>query len=74
MSISVRRVALAKKVWDGASSKKFSKWNDGRVEAELNLKFYRQATNKIIGISNEAAEFLRGILLTWPIRREYDMA
>jgi hypothetical protein len=24
---------------------------------ELNFKFYRQATNKIIGISNEAAVF-----------------
>jgi hypothetical protein len=27
---------------------------------ELNFKFYRQATNKIAGISDEAAAFLRG--------------
>ena len=33
---------------------------DGRPETELNFKFYRQATNKIAGISDEAAAFLRG--------------
>ena len=38
----------------------FSDWNDGRPETELNFKFYRQATNKIVGISDEAAAFLRG--------------
>jgi hypothetical protein len=27
---------------------------------ELNFKFYRQATNKIVGISDEAAAFLAG--------------
>ena len=37
----------------------FSDWNDGRPETELNFKFYRQATNKIVGISDEVAEFLR---------------
>jgi hypothetical protein len=31
-----------------------------RPETELNFKFYRQATNKIVGISDEAAAFLRG--------------
>jgi len=40
--------------------KPFSDWNDGRPETELNLKLYRQATSKIVGISNEAAAFLRG--------------
>jgi len=34
---------------------------------ELNFKFYRQATNKIVGISDEAAAFLRGFFLTRPI-------
>lgn len=33
--------------------------DDGRPQTELNFKFYRQATNKIIGISDEAAAFLR---------------
>jgi hypothetical protein len=31
-----------------------------RPETELNFNFYRQATNKIAGISDEAAAFLRG--------------
>jgi len=38
--------------------KPFSNWNDGRPETELNFKFYRQATNKIVGISDKAAAFL----------------
>lgn len=37
----------------------FADWKDGRPETELNFKFYRQATNKIIGISDAAAAFLR---------------
>jgi hypothetical protein len=37
-----------------------SDWNDGRPETEPNFKFYRRATNKIGGISDEAAAFLRG--------------
>ena len=40
--------------------KPFSNWHDGRPETELNFKFYRQATNKIAGLSDEAAAFLRG--------------
>jgi len=40
--------------------KQFTDWNDGRPETELNFKFYRQATNKIAGISEEAAAFLSG--------------
>jgi hypothetical protein len=34
--------------------------DDGRPETQLNFKFYRQATNKIIGILDETAAFLRG--------------
>jgi hypothetical protein len=34
--------------------KRFSDWSDGRPETELNFKFYRQATNKIVGISDRA--------------------
>jgi hypothetical protein len=33
-------------------------WNDGRPGTELNFKLYRQATNKIVGVSNKAAAFL----------------
>jgi hypothetical protein len=60
VSITVRRTALAKRRLGRSDLKLFSDWNDGRPETELNFKFYRQATNKIVGISDEAAVFLRG--------------
>ena len=60
VSITVRRTALAKRRLGRSELKPFSDWNDGRPETELNFKFYRQATNKIVGISDEAASFLRG--------------
>ena len=60
VSITVRRTALAKRRLGRSELKPFSKWNDRRAETELNFKFYRQATNKIAGISDGAAAFLRG--------------
>jgi hypothetical protein len=59
VSITVRRTARAKRSLGRSELKRFSNWNDGRPETELNFKFYRQATNKIVGISDEAAVFLR---------------
>jgi len=59
VSINIKRTALAKRRLGRSELKPFSKWNDGRPETELNFKFYRQATNKIIGISNQANAFLR---------------
>lgn len=58
VSITVRRTALAKRRLGRRELKPFSDWNDGRSETELNFKFYRQATNKIVGISAETAVFL----------------
>ena len=60
VSITVKRTALAKRRLGRSELKLFSDWNDGRPETELNFKFYRQATNKIIGLSDKAAAFLRG--------------
>src|SRR5207248_8560982 len=60
VSITIRRTALAKRRLGRSELKPFSNWNDGRPETELNFKFYRQATNKIVGISDEVAAFLRG--------------
>ena len=60
VSITIRRMALAKKRLGRSELKLFSEWNDGQPETELNFKFYRQATNKIVGISHETAAFLRG--------------
>ena len=59
VSITVRRIALAKRPLGRSELKLFRDWNDGRRETELNFKFYRQATNKIAGISDEAAAFIR---------------
>jgi hypothetical protein len=58
VSISVTRVRKAKRPLGRNDLKPFNTWNDGRPETELNFKFYRQATNKIVGLSIEAAEFL----------------
>src|SRR6476659_3921561 len=59
MSITIKRTALAKRRLGRSELKLFSDWNDGRPGTELNFKFYRQATNKIVGMSDEAAAFLR---------------
>ena len=58
VSITVRRTALAKRRLGRSELKLCSKWGDGRPETELNFKFYRQATNKIIGVTAETAKFL----------------
>jgi hypothetical protein len=60
VSITVRRTALATRALGRVELKRFTNWSDGRPETELNFKFYRQATNKIGGISEKAAAFLRG--------------
>ena len=58
VSITMKRTAIAKRPLGRSELKHFSDWNDGRPETELNFKLYRQATNKIIGVSYEAARFL----------------
>ena len=59
VSITIKRTARAKRRLGRSELKLFSDRDDGRPETELNFKFYRQATNKITGISEEAAAFLR---------------
>jgi hypothetical protein len=59
VSVTVRRVRLAKRVLGRAQLQPYSDWDDGRPETELNFKFYRQATNKIVSISDRTAAFLR---------------
>jgi hypothetical protein len=58
VSITVKRKRQAKCRLGREELKSFSEWDDGRPETELNFKFYRQATNKIVGLSAEAAAFL----------------
>src|SRR2546426_7099372 len=55
VSITVRRTALAKRSLGRSELKHLTDWSDGQPGTELNFKFYRQATNKIVGISDETA-------------------
>jgi len=58
VSIAVRSTGTARRPLGRNELKSFRTWNDGRPETELNFKFYRQATDKIVGISDEVAAFL----------------
>jgi hypothetical protein len=58
VSITVERTALVRRPLGRRDLKPFAAWNDGRPETELNFKFYRQSTNKIVGLSDAAAAFL----------------
>ena len=58
VSIIVERIALAQRPLGRINLKPLNDWTDGQPGTELNFKFYRQATNKIVGISDEAAAFL----------------
>ena len=60
VSIAVKRTALAKRPLGRSELGHFTDWHDGQQETELNFKFYRQATDKVVGISDEAAAFLDG--------------
>ena len=59
VSVTIRRTGLAKRRLGRGELRSFFNWQDGRPETELNFKFFRQATNKVVGLSNEAARFLR---------------
>jgi hypothetical protein len=58
VTVAVKRTGLAKRPLGRSQLKRFTDWNNGQPETELNFKFYRQATNKVIGISDEAMAFL----------------
>jgi hypothetical protein len=58
VSLTIRCIARAKRQLGRTELRHLTDWNDGRPGTELNFKFYRQATNKIAGISNEATAFL----------------
>jgi hypothetical protein len=58
VSVTVERTAPSKRVLGRSELKAFGNWGDGRPQTELNFKFYRQATNKIVGISASVAAFL----------------
>lgn len=58
VSVTIKRTAFAKRPLGRGNLRLYSDWKGGRPETELNFKFYRQATNKIVGLSDEAVAFL----------------
>jgi hypothetical protein len=58
VSITVGRIVRAKRPLGRHELKHLTDWDDGQPGTELNFKFYRQATNKVVGISDEAVAFL----------------
>ena len=59
VSVTIRRTALAKRPLGRRELKQFTDWDDGQPATELNFKFYRQSTNKIVGISPATVTFLQ---------------
>ncbi len=58
VTVTIKPVAKVKKRLGRAQLKFFSEWDDERPETELNFKLYRQATDKIIGVTEATAAFL----------------
>ena len=58
VDLSIGRLQRARRPLGRRELKPLNDWNDGRPGTELNFKFYRQATNKVVGLSDEAAAFL----------------
>ena len=58
VSLTIGRTAVARRPLGRRELKSFADWKDGNPETELNFKFYRQATNKVVGLSDRAAAFL----------------
>jgi hypothetical protein len=58
VTIAVAGVEPAATPLGRADLKPFNRWADGQPQTELNFKLYRQATNKIAGITPATAAFL----------------
>ena len=56
--LRVRRTALAGRPFGRAQLPRRTDWSDGSPAAEIDFKFYRQGTDKIVGLSDAAASFL----------------
>jgi hypothetical protein len=58
VSVTVKRSGHATRALGRVHLKPFNAWDDGRPETELNFKLYRQATDKIVGVTAATAVFL----------------
>jgi hypothetical protein len=54
----VERSGTALKPCGRLELRAFRNWSDGAAETEINFKLYRQATNKIVGLSKAASDLL----------------
>lgn len=58
VDVEVRRTAAATRRLGRRELKPWCAWDDGRPETELNFKRYRQATDKVVGVTAATAAFL----------------
>jgi hypothetical protein len=58
VTTAIDRIERAQLRLGRAELKPFTVWDDERPETELNFKLYRQATDKIVALSQDAAAFL----------------
>ena len=58
VSLTIGSATLVKRRLGRNELKPLAAWRDGQPATELNFKLYRQATNKVVGISDGAAAFL----------------
>ena len=58
VSLTIRLTALVKRKLGRSELRHLTDWNDGEPGTEISFILYRQATNKIVDISDEAASFL----------------
>lgn len=58
VAVTVGHLHRATRPFGRTDLKPFTTWSDGQPQTELNFRFYRQATNKIGGISPTTAAFL----------------
>jgi hypothetical protein len=61
VSVTVGCLDKPRKRLDRAELRTFRTWKDGRPQTELNFKLYRQATDKIVGVTSPAAAFLQDL-------------
>ncbi|QMW24475.1 hypothetical protein H3309_01640 [Sandaracinobacteroides saxicola] len=60
VTVEVELTKVAKCPLGRTELRSYRSWVDGRPETELNFKLYRQATNKIVGLSDAARQYLEG--------------
>lgn len=60
VTVAIDCRALAQAPLGREQLKRFSDWDDGKPETELNFELYRQATDKIVGLTETTAHFHDG--------------